>query len=95
MYLGPILAAPLAHIAVSSYKVAKTRRARIAIVGIGVIGSTVLSLGMRGALMVHAGYAGGGASVEDRILHVSESEKAAVQQPSLWTIVKEAFKGFG
>ena len=55
IYLGPILAAPMAHIAVTSYRHAKTPLQRRLVLGVGILGSTVFSIGMRLALMDHAG----------------------------------------
>ena len=53
MYLGPIVAAPLAHIAVTLYRSAKTPQQKQLILGVGVIGSTVTTIGMRLYLMAH------------------------------------------
>ena len=97
IYLGPILAAPLAHIAVSSYRHAKTPRMRAAVVGVGVLGSTALSIGMRMVLMYDSCYIGD-KSPADRVQTVSASDveaKAEILKPSLWQIAKEAAKGFG
>ena len=96
MYLGPIAAAPLAHIAVTLYRDAKTPRQKQLILGVGVIGSTTLTLGMRLYLMYHAGYAGKETVPLDRYRTVhSEAERKAIEDPGAATIAKEAFRGFG
>lgn len=41
VYLGPIAAAPLAHIAVSLYQATKSPQHKKIIMGVGVVGSTV------------------------------------------------------
>lgn len=99
MYLGPIFAAPLAHIGVSLYRSAKTKPQKHLIVGVGIIGSTALTLGMRMYLMYHAGFSRDETMDEDtaseRIRMVSEEEKQEIQNPSTKKILTEAFKGFG
>ncbi|KAL3910064.1 MAG: hypothetical protein SGARI_002301 [Bacillariaceae sp.] len=83
IYLGPILAAPLAHIAVTLYQSAKTPAQRRLFLGIGVVGSTV-------------GYPGGPnyhAANRERV--VSKAERKNIQNPNAQTILKEALKGFG
>jgi hypothetical protein len=55
LYLGPIMAAPIAHISVTMYRHAKTQRQRQLIVGVGIVGASVAGLGMRLGLMAHAG----------------------------------------
>ena len=97
IYLGPIMAAPLAHIAVTLYRGAKTPLAKKWIFGVGIVGSTVMTLGMRLYLMHHAGYPGGPnykMSQRERIV-TTLSEKEEIENPSMTIIVKEAFKGFG
>ena len=98
LYLGPILAAPLAHIAVPFYREAKTQKQRQLILGIGVIGSTVLTLSMRLYLMAHAGYPGkdDATTIQSRIVEVrTKEEKDEVVNPSTSTIAKEIWRGFG
>ena len=97
IYLGPILAAPLAHIAVSSYRHAKTPRMKAAVIGVGVLGSTALSVGMRMVLMVDSCYIGD-KSPASRVQTVSAADdvaKGEILRPSLWQIAKEAATGFG
>jgi hypothetical protein len=97
MYLGPIAAAPLAHIAVTLYRDAKTVREKRALVTIGIVGSTVMTLGMRLALLQHAGYPGG------PNLHVAQREKVVssldekfeMENPTFWQVARQAFRGFG
>ena len=96
IYLGPILAAPLAHIAVTLYRSAKTPAQRRVILGVGVVGSTVGTIAMRLYLVVHAGYPGGPnyhATHRERI--VSREERKNIESPNTKTILKEALKGFG
>jgi len=96
IYLGPIAAAPIAHICVTLYRDAKTPQAKRLLLGVGVIGSTVATLGMRLYLMNHAGYPGGSnmhAASRERV--VTLDEKKAMENPSVKTIAKEALKGFG
>ena len=98
IYLGPLMAAPLAHIAVSGYRHAKTPFQKRAVLFGGVAGATAFSLGMRLYLMSHAGYAGGDISQEEesrRAITVSRDEKDEVLRKSLRVenIVKEASKG--
>mmetsp|Transcript_15900 Transcript_15900/g.32005 ORF Transcript_15900/g.32005 Transcript_15900/m.32005 type:complete len:152 (-) Transcript_15900:128-583(-) len=99
MYLGPIMAAPIAHICVSLYRTAKTPRQKQLLVGVGVVGSTVTTLGMRLYLMSHAGYAGGEMSEDaarERTRVVGREEREIiVERPSAWSVIREAFKGFG
>lgn len=97
MYLGPIAATPIAHIAVTLYRDAKTPRQKQLIAGVGILGSSVMTLGMRLYLMSHAGYPGQEASVEKtrkRILEVSEQEKNEIVNPSIGKIAKQALRGF-
>mmetsp|Transcript_8045 Transcript_8045/g.19990 ORF Transcript_8045/g.19990 Transcript_8045/m.19990 type:complete len:122 (+) Transcript_8045:235-600(+) len=97
-YLGPILAAPLAHIAVSCYRHAKTPVQRYAIVGVGVVGSTVATLSMRIYLMGHAGYAGGEISSDvaaERLkLDLDNKQKEEIEKPSMWQMAQQVMKGF-
>jgi hypothetical protein len=96
IYLGPIAAAPIAHICVTLYRDAKTPRAKSLLLGVGVVGSTMMTLGTRLYLMHHAGYPGGAnQGMEKRERLVTLEEKKAMENPSLSTIVKEAFRGFG
>ena len=98
LYIGPILAAPLAHIAVSMYRKAHTPLQKRLVLGVGVFGSTVLAVGMRLALMNHAGYAGAPnsqSSAGSRVRVVTEAEKHDIQNPSMFAIMKDALKGFG
>ena len=97
VYLGPILAAPLAHIAVTLYRDygSKSARARTILIG-GIVGCSAMTLGMRLYLMHHAGYPGGpNWTMAERVKVVSPEEKEAIQNPSFGTVLKEAFKGFG
>ena len=97
MYLGPIAATPIAHICVTLYRDAKTPRQKQLLLGLGIMGSTAATIGMRLYLMHHAGYAGGNnPDVAKRIRTVSSAEeKEAIQNPSVTTMAKEAFRGFG
>jgi hypothetical protein len=96
IYLGPILAAPVAHIAVTFYRSAKTPLQRKWILGVGVIGSTVGTIGMRLYLMAHAGYPGGpNYQMSAREIAVTEEQKRQLESPDARTILKEALKGFG
>jgi hypothetical protein len=84
MYLGPIMAAPFAHFAVTLYRDAKTpQQKRLVLLG-GVGGFTCLSLGMRLYLMVHAGYPGSsrvGLQGRERVVHTLEEQKQ-IQEPT-------------
>jgi hypothetical protein len=92
MYLGPILAAPIAHISVSLFRSAKTPRQRQLLVGVGIIGSTALTLSMRMYLMYHAGYPGGdGKGLTEREKLVTLEQKRKMDQPT----AAEIFRGFG
>lgn len=99
VYLGPILASPFAHIAVSLYRSAKTVRQKQLVIGVGVVGSTAFTLGMRLYLMKHAGFPGTNMdenTAQDRLVTVkSDTEKQQIEHPGMWAIIKEAFKGFG
>uniref|UniRef100_A0A7S3LEZ2 Uncharacterized protein n=1 Tax=Amphora coffeiformis TaxID=265554 RepID=A0A7S3LEZ2_9STRA len=96
MYLGPIVAAPLAHICVTLYRNAKTPRQKQLLLGVGIIGSTVASIGMRLYLMNHAGYPGSHHSdVVNRERVVTRSEKESLDNPSLPEKAKEILRGFG
>jgi hypothetical protein len=55
LYLGPIAAAPLAHISVTRDRHAKTTLPRRLIVGVGILGASLGAVGMRIGLMAHAG----------------------------------------
>jgi hypothetical protein len=98
VYLGPILAAPLAHIAVSVYRHASTKRQQQVILGVGIVGSTILTLWMRLYLMHHAGLPGVDMDERvkrERILKISEDAKKQIESPSMLTVLKEAARGFG
>ena len=46
--------------------------------------------------MAHAGYAGGpNHGMQHREKYVSQKEKDEIENPSVGTIIKEAFRGFG
>ena len=96
IYLGPIMAAPLAHIAVTMYRSAKTPRQKTLILGVGVIGSTVMTLSMRLSLMAHCGYPGMEAPhlAQGRTKTVSLAEKAEIERPNAAKQFKEALRGF-
>lgn len=92
MYLGPIMAAPIAHISVSLYRSAKTPRQKQLLVGVGIIGSTALALSMRMYLMYHAGYPGGeGKGLAEREKLVTSEQKRKMDKPT----AAEIFRGFG
>ena len=97
IYLGPIAAAPLAHIAVTLYQSAKTPRQKAVILGCGVVGSTVVTISMRLWLMGHAGYPGMEAPhlAQGRIKTVSLTEKEEIERPSTAKQFKEVLRGFG
>ena len=98
MYLGPIAATPFAHIAVTLYRDAKTARQKQLLLGVGILGSTAMTLGMRMYLMCHAGYPGQEMDptvAKQRILEVSQEEKEDILNPSIGKIAKEALRGFG
>ena len=96
MYLGPIIAAPIAHVSVTLYRSAKTQRAKQLLFGVGIVGSTIATLGMRLYLMHHAGYPGGpNVHASSREKEVTMEEKKAIENPSLLKVAKESFRGFG
>lgn len=98
LYLGPIAATPFAHIAVTLYRDAKTPRQKQLLLGVGILGSTALTLGMRLYLMYHAGYPGHDMDpnvAKTRVLEVTEEEKEKILNPSVGKIAREAFRGFG
>eukprot|EP00051_Salpingoeca_urceolata_P029737 m.490854 g.490854 ORF g.490854 m.490854 type:complete len:144 (+) comp28766_c0_seq1:94-525(+) len=103
MYIGPILAAPVAHIAVSMYRKAKTAHAKRLLMGVGVIGATAASIGMRVYLMAHAGYTGGAAEQEGvdprrlTVVHDGDNNFSSPtgKKESLATVATEILKGFG
>jgi hypothetical protein len=98
MYLCPIAATPFAHIAVTLYRDAKTPRQKQLLLGVGILGSTALTLGMRLYLMCHAGYPGqemDPSVAKARVLQVTEEEKRDILNPSVKKIAREAFRGFG
>mmetsp|Transcript_28932 Transcript_28932/g.52353 ORF Transcript_28932/g.52353 Transcript_28932/m.52353 type:complete len:114 (-) Transcript_28932:43-384(-) len=95
IYLGPIIAAPIAHICVTLYRDAPPHQKKY-LLGIGIVGSTVCTVGMRLYLMRHAGYAGGeNTQMAQREKLVGAEEKREMENPSLKTIVSGAFRGFG
>lgn len=95
MYLGPIAAAPLAHICVTLYQNAKTPLHKRLIMG-GVIGSTILTVGMRLVLMAHAGYPGGpNQQMAERERWVTQQEKENIEHAKLVDIARGAARGFG
>lgn len=95
LYLGPIIAAPIAHVCVTLYRDAPPQQKKY-LLGVGIIGSTVCTVGMRLYLMGHAGYAGGeNKHVVGREKLVTAEQKKQMENPSAKTIVKEAFRGFG
>lgn len=98
MYIGPIAAAPLAHVAVSSYRHAKTNFQRRMVLGVGVVGVTAASIAVRLTLMGHAGYPGG--DIDDQVAAqrtrvLTEEERAKDAGPSVGKIIREAGRGFG
>ena len=97
IYVGPIAAAPIAHICVTLYRDAKTPRAKQLLFGVGIVGSTVATVGMRLYLMHHAGYPGGPNTdqITQREKLVTASERKAMESPSVVQIAKEAARGLG
>ena len=96
MYLGPILATPLAHWAVTLYRDAKTPRQKQFLLVGGIMGSTLMTLGVRLYLMAHAGYPGGSREgLEGRELLVTPEEKNQLENPSIREVASKAFRGFG
>jgi len=95
IYLGPILAAPLAHIAVSMYRHAKTPQQKKLVIWGGVVGSATFSAGMRLYLMYHAGYSSSGLAEEGSVQMVTKEAKKDIENPTVWKILSKAFKGFG
>ena len=97
MYLGPIAATPIAHICVTLYRDARTPRQKQLLLGVGILGATAATIGMRLYLMAHAGYPGSHHAnvVEREVVVKSEEERKRIQEPTVGTIVKEAFRGFG
>ncbi len=95
IYLGPIMAAPIAHICVTLYRGAKTPQTKQLLLGFGVFGSTIATVAMRLYLMHHAGYPGGPNSrIVERERAVTLEEKKQMENPSFAQIAKEAFRGF-
>lgn len=95
IYLGPIMAAPMAHICVTLYRDAPPRQKKY-LLGVGIIGSTVCTVGMRLYLMGHAGYAGGeNTQMSEREKLVTPEQRKEMENPSVKTIVSGAFRGFG
>lgn len=96
IYLGPIIAAPLAHISVTLYRSAKTPAMKQTLLWGGIVGTTATTIAMRLYLMAHAGYAGGpNHGMHHREKYVSQQEKHEIENPSVGTIIREAFRGFG
>jgi hypothetical protein len=98
IYLGPILAAPLSHVAVTLYRSAKTPRQKQMIVSYGIIGTSVMTVGARLWLMFDAGYPGGNISelvVKDRVGLAQESDMKDIANPPLWKVIRDALRGFG
>lgn len=97
IYLGPILATPLAHISVTLYRDAKTKQQKQFLLGVGIIGSTIVTLGMRLSLMYHAGYPGGRGEIpSDRYRTITTvEERERVEAPTWRYIIRQAFRGFG
>lgn len=132
IYLGPIAAAPLAHIGVTLYGSSwndekkrgdhrgklnsssssnsstssrtksswmrlptQTTTKRTILVG-GIAATTILTIGMRLYLMVHAGYPGGpNPQMANREHFVTRDEKYKMEHASTMEIAKAAAKGFG
>ena len=96
MYMGPILAAPLSHIAVTLYRGAKTPQQKQLLLWGGVVGTTVATISMRLYLMNHAGYPGGNnPDIIKREKVVTLQEKKALDNPSLLQKARETLRGFG
>lgn len=100
MYLGPIAATPIAHICVTLYRDAKTPRQKQLLLSVGIVGSTLMTLGMRLYLMNHAGYPGqekasNPSVLQKRVLTVTEEERKRIENPTVKEIAREAFRGFG
>jgi hypothetical protein len=98
IYLGPIFAAPFAHIAVSLYRNAKTIRQKQLIVGFGIVGSTSATIGMRLYLMYHAGLPGiemDESTGRERTHFVPRDEKTKIENPTASKILAEAVRGLG
>ena len=94
--MGPIVAAPIAHICVTLYRDAKTVRQKQMLLGVGIVGSTIATVGMRLWLMVHAGYPGGpNKDVKQREIILSPAEQDKIEKPTMKHMVKETFRGFG
>ena len=98
IYIGPLAAAPLAHVAVSSYRHAKTTPQKRLVLGVGVAGVTAMSIAMRLYLMNHAGYAGADISPQveaARSVTVLREEKDEHMKAALTpgNILRQASKG--
>lgn len=96
IYLGPIAAAPLGHIAATVARSAKTAQQKQLILGLGLIGCTVMTVSMRLWLMGHAGYPGKESPhlAQGRIKLVSLEEKQEIERPSTTKQFKEILRGF-
>jgi len=88
IYLGPIIAAPLAHIAVTSYRYAKTPLQRRFVIGVGVAGTTAFSFVMRLVLMDHAG------KLFIQFLYVSCSLEKKIRNSFIGKITAEFLAGY-
>ena len=97
LYLGPIAAAPIAHICVTLYRGSTNPQTKRLLLGAGIIGSTVATVGMRLCLMNHAGYPGGNNShaTQREIAVSSREEKERVENPGVGHVVREMLRGFG
>ncbi|CAJ1946012.1 unnamed protein product [Cylindrotheca closterium] len=96
MYMGPILAAPIAHICVTLYRDAKTPRQKQLLLGVGVVGTTIATFGMRLYLFSHAGYPGthnAGATQRERTVTLEE-KKALIDDASISKKARETMRGF-
>lgn len=100
VYLGPIFAAPLAHIGVTLYRASNTKQQKQIIMGLGILGSTMLTLGMRMYLMFHAGFPcvqtiADASTRNERIKRVRPDERKGIEDPSTIKILSEGVRGFG
>mmetsp|Transcript_103366 Transcript_103366/g.287903 ORF Transcript_103366/g.287903 Transcript_103366/m.287903 type:complete len:109 (+) Transcript_103366:182-508(+) len=99
LYIGPIAAAPIAHIAVTMYRSSRSPLQRRMLLGFGVVGGTALAVGMRLALMRHSAEPHvDPRAAASRVVHVQAGDEAgrrSVEAPALGTVLKEAARGFG
>jgi hypothetical protein len=64
--------------------------------GVGILGSNFATVGMRLYLMAHAGCPGGpNNQIAMREKVVTNEEKQRIEIPTMGTILKGAFRGFG